>query len=761
MLIISLLLSTFSFSIIAQNATVKGVIIDLESEEALIGATVKSGTKGVVTDFDGNYTLSLPPGSHTINVSFIGYETRSQDITLKSGETVQLDFRLSGNTTILQTATVTSGKYEKPLGEVTVSLEILKTRLMESVNATSVNGALDKVPGVTMIDGQANIRGGSGWSYGAGSRVLLLVDDIPALQADAGRPNWNDYPIENTEQIEIIKGAASALYGSSAMNGIINIRTGYAKSKPETKLFTFYTAYLDPKDKDKIWYDDQPFETGVGFSHKQKVNQLDLVYSGYGIYRNSYRENSKLRAGRLTTSLRYRFNDRLTFGVNANYNSGENESYFYWKGWGADALKGNETSFNLSKPTRVNIDPFVNYFDDRGNRHKLLSRMYFINNVNDGNQSNQSQLYYGEYQYQKNIEQLNMVLTGGLVGIYSGVQAEIYGDTVYTTNNLSAYLQYEQKFFDRLNVSAGMRYERNQINSPEVVNGDTIPQGNSVEAKPVFRFGLNYQFGTGTFIRTSWGQGYRFPTIAEKFVETTAGAIRVIPNPYLESETGWTAEIGIKQGVKFGNWSGFIDVAAFWSEYDNMMEFSFVPLFFSFQSQNVGGTLIKGIDLSIAGEGKLNDFTLYLIGGYTFTDPKFKEFDPIGNDVSQIIDTEGKANARNSSADHNILKYRNKHSLKMDVEVKYKAFSLGVAGLYLSHMEAIDFIFEQTIPGLKENRSDDTNGSKVFDARVAYQFNKNAKLSFIAKNIFNEEYTIRPALLEAPRNITFRLDYKF
>jgi Outer membrane receptor for ferrienterochelin and colicins len=63
--------------------------------------------------------------------------------------------------------------------------------------------------------------------------VLLLLDDIPVLQPDAGTPNWDDLPVENIAQIEVIKGAASALYGSSAMNGIVNVRTAYAGSEPE------------------------------------------------------------------------------------------------------------------------------------------------------------------------------------------------------------------------------------------------------------------------------------------------------------------------------------------------------------------------------------------------------------------------------------------------------------------------------------------------------------------------------------------------
>jgi outer membrane receptor protein involved in Fe transport len=760
-LIISIFLYLFPLFLSAQNVTIEGKITDQNTNEPLIGATIKSGTKGVISDIDGLYTISLSEGKHTIQISFIGYASITKTVDLKSGEAHRLDIQLSDQTTMLQTATVTSGKFEKPLGEVTVSMEVLKPRLMESINSTAVDDALQKIPGVTIIDGQANIRGGSGWSYGSGSRVLLLIDDIPALQADAGRPNWNDYPIENTEQIEIIKGAASALYGSSAMNGIINIRTAYAKSKPETKISTFFTSYFDPKNKDQIWYTEQPLKTGLSFSHQQKVNKFDLVFGGFGLYEDEFREKSFARYGRLSAKVRYRIKDNLSVGVNTSFNKTKSSSYFYWKGWEEDALRGAETAFSSEKANRLNIDPFVNYFDDKGNRHKFNGRIYIIDNDNSGNNSNQSQLYYGEYQYQKRMDDIDLVMTTGIVGTTSGTQADIYSDTTFSASNLAGYLQLDKKLFGKLNLSAGARYERNTLISPEVVGTDSIPDGKSVESKPVFRFGLNYQIGQGTFLRASWGQGYRFPTIAEKFVSTTAGSVRVVPNPKLESETGWTTEIGIKQGFKVNNWSGYLDVAAFWSEYDNMMEYTFVPSQLAFQSQNVGGTAIKGIDIGIAGEGKFDNITLYVIGGYTYIDPKFREYDPLGNDILEPVDTEGKANARSSSADYNILKYRNKHSAKLDVEVKYKSFSIGVAGLYVSHMEAIDFIFEQTIPGLKQNRIDDTNGSKIFDIRFAYEINKHAKVSFLFNNIFNEAYTLRPAFLEAPRNATFRFDYKF
>ena len=123
------------------------------------------------------------------------------------------------------------GKYEQKIEEITVSMEVIKPSLIENKNTTNIQTAMDQVPGVNITDGQANIRGGSGWSYGAGTRVLVLVDDMPLISGDAGQVQWKLIATENINQVEVIKGASSALYGSSALNGIINIRTAFPSQK--------------------------------------------------------------------------------------------------------------------------------------------------------------------------------------------------------------------------------------------------------------------------------------------------------------------------------------------------------------------------------------------------------------------------------------------------------------------------------------------------------------------------------------------------
>ena len=63
--------------------------------------------------------------------------------------------------------------------------------------------------------------------------------------------------------------------------------------------------------------------------------------------------------------------------------------------------------------------------------------------------------------------------------------------------------------------------------------------------------------------------------MAELFISTNHAGLEIYSNPQLKPESGWSSEIGIKQGVKTGKWMGYIDVAAFFMRYDDMMEFSF------------------------------------------------------------------------------------------------------------------------------------------------------------------------------------------
>jgi iron complex outermembrane receptor protein len=390
-------------------------------------------------------------------------------------------------------------------------------------------------------------------------------------------------------------------------------------------------------------------------------------------------------------------------------------------------------------------------------------------------------------------------VVGGIAGYYADVRppggADIDSSLVgkHNGSNFAAYLQLEKKFFNKLTVGFGVRYEYFRI--------DTFTS----DALPVFRAGLNYQAAEATFIRASWGQGYRFPTIAEKFVNTSVGGIGIFPNPNLEPETGWSAEIGVKQGVKLGEWLGYVDLAGFINQYNNMMEFTFGPfgseateenLFgLGFSSQNIGNTRILGGEITLIGQGNIGKFPIQILGGYTYIDPKSLNKDDkleLYNQAGDILTEETVANpnqwafyqgtirdgqlsyAGTSSSEQNILKYRFRHTIKLDAQIGVKKFEFGVSVQYTSFMENIDYIFVSDIivalqpllntsafSGLREFREQNERGNTQLDFRIAYNVSPKIKLSVICKNALNQDQMERPAYMAQPRNYTAQISMEF
>ena len=153
----------------------------------------------------------------------------------------------------LETTVVSANRTEQSIENTTVSIDVLPQRLLTSKSNSRIEQVIQMSPGVTIQDGQANIRSGSGWSLGAGSRVLLLVDDLPVLSPDAGGAIWNAMPMEAIEQIEIVKGAASSLYGSSALNGVIHLRTWEPSDEMRIRVNTMTEIYDQAKINSLNW----------------------------------------------------------------------------------------------------------------------------------------------------------------------------------------------------------------------------------------------------------------------------------------------------------------------------------------------------------------------------------------------------------------------------------------------------------------------------------------------------------------------------
>lgn len=743
----------FSLNVKGQEkAVLMGLVRDAASKESLPGVNVViNGIGGTVTDAAGKYSIDVLPGEISIAFRYVGYAEQVKQVSIAPKEVRIININLALQSTMLNTVVVSAGKFEQRLEEVTVSMEVIKPSLIENTNATSMDLAMDQVPGVAIIDGQANIRGGSGFSYGAGSRVLLLVDDLPMLAADAGDVKWSFLPVENIEQVEVIKGASSALFGSSAMNGVINVRTAYPKDKPQTNITWFTGWYGDTKREELQWWGNKRQNTsGLSFNHLQKTGELDLGIGGNYFKDEGFRQGESEERYRFNFNSRYRFKkiEGLFAGVNFNMTFTQGGLFLLWQNDSTGAylpqggINDSTTTISYYETTRTSIDPFITYSGKKGSTHKLLTRYFKSANHNNTNQEAFASLYYAEYRYQKKFKDF-LTITAGVVEMYSDVKSELYED--HFANNTAGFAQADAKI-GRFNIAVGGRIESNSIDNKDQ------------ETIPVFRSGINFKAFKHTHLRASYGEGYRYPTIAEKYISTQVGSIVIYPNDSVTSETGWTAEIGLKQGVKVGGWEGFLDVAFFQSEYRDMMEFTFgnygppaPPNFgFGFKSVNIGNTKIKGFDIGLNGDGIIGRVPVTVFCGYTYIEPIQVDFDAATDTLK-------------NSANYNILKYRYRHMFKGDIEFNPGKVMFGVSTRYNSFMENVDAVFESeyTIPGVKHYRTIHDYGDWVFDCRLGLRVTQQFRAAFIVQNVFNHEYMGRPADMQPPRSYVFQLNMKF
>ena len=782
-----------SLSTRAQTFSFTVIVIDSISGESLPGTIIKPlGQKGAQTDTSGKVVFNLPKGNYTIELSAIGYKTKSLNFALQAN--LLEIIKLSPDDAQLEVVVVSAGRYEQKVEEVSVSISVLKSDLIENKNTVNSETILEQVPGVTVQDGQVSIRGGSGFAYGAGSRVLMVVDDMPLLSGDAGDIKFNAIPVENIEQIEVMKGASSVLYGSSALNGVVHIRTAYPRAKPLTKINFTSGVYCPPRRDSIKWWDSNPYFNGLTFLHSRQINQLDLVAGGAYYGDKGYREGEEEFRGRLNVSMRYRSKRHkgLNYGLNAGGQKAkgglfviwENENQVYQPSGGANPDSAGSTLSRFDND-RFNVDPYLNYYTKKGNKHTLRGRWFNTTNRNETDTTDQgsvANMCFAEYQYLLKMKN-DFTLTTGMAGYLNFIEAALYGD--HQGSNVAAFAQADKKW-NRLNVSAGVRLEYYQLDGEETISSYKIIKGNDTTTfpvQPVFRAGANYRLGKATYLRSSFGQGYRYPTVAEKYVRTNVGALQLFPNADLQAETGWSAELGVKQMARIGNWKGYLDVAGFVTEYDNMVEFTFgvynpsnIALSFDpndegyifnwvgFRSENAERARISGIDIELAGTGKVGQTQLTVYAGYTYMNP-----------VTLNDDSAYRATFSDSLT--TMLKYRYKHLVKGDVQLDYKKISVGASVRYNSFMSNVDKTFynlqipvgggyfislgDYLLKGYPKYRERFNKGNIIFDARFFWNLNENSRLGIIANNVFNVEYMGRPGDVGAPLTISAQYILKF
>lgn len=805
-LFFSFVICAIGLTAFAQNGTLVGTITDSETNEPLIGANVIFGTTGVTTDVDGKYRISLPAGKQKVQFSFIGYESKTREVEMEDGITIRENVKLKMESVQHQTVVVSASLYEKKIEEETVSVGVVSKENLKDRNAQELGEAINKTAGVQVQDGQVTIRGGSSYSYGVGSRTAVMVDGMSVMSADLGQSELKYAPTENAEQIEIVKGSASVVYGSSALNGVVNVLTAWPKSdKASHEINTNVTVYDVTPREDQQWWSE--FSTrgalNLTYLYSQKVGRTDLVV-GSNIYSHkSYlEENDGFRARfNVKTRVHHKKKKGLNYGVNWNMQFEQDERFFFAQDLDTNAYRQLDGSDD--RYLRMNVDPHLHYSDSMGNRHSAEFRWFYIHRFGNGDDPDAiSNQFIENYQYQrhwdwnKNFKEggkyaQKVILTTGMPLTLGISSSNLYPGTRETYSG-AVYLQGEYKL--NWTGQAAARRARERLNGvTDTTRGLSLIGGFRYEvlgvedyfeaSLPVFRTGLNYQFARASFLRASFGQSYRIPSVAERYIANDLfNALAIIPNADLAPEKGWSVELGLTQGFKVSDWKGGFDLAFFWQQYQQFVEYRFVSrflnpeyfeelpenLFIGLYPNNIDNARVAGIEIGWTGSGKIGPIEITPSLGYTYTYPV--NLDSAGTSASKYLKNMFEDLFRKvpEEREGEILQFRSRHLFVGDISLAWKGISLGASVYYGSYPEVVPELFEIAVSfltndgnALNNYSEDHKKGDWVFDVRAGYQISEKFRVGFLVKNVANRFYALRPSRPEPIRNYTLQLRVNF
>ncbi|MBK8944398.1 MAG: TonB-dependent receptor [Ignavibacteriae bacterium] len=715
-LIIILLVSENLF---AQFGSIKGKVTD-NSNLPLLGANIIiEGTLiGVATDENGFFNIpKIKNGSYFLTASIVGFTKFKSELIQINNNSFELNIKLTPTSYQFDQLIISANKFGQDLRGISSSSYILDSKIFAEKNYQKVDDAFRYVPGITMTQDQISIRGSSGYSRGAGTRVLVAIDGIPVYTPDTGEIIWELIPVNEIERIEILKGSSSSLYGSSAIGGIINIITNKISTNPLTLVKLEGGIYSNPSHDEWKWTDKTLSFNRQSISHSRLFGNLNLSASLSRFEDLSYRKNDNQIRYSAFLKADYNFSENTSLSFWGTGYTREKSTFIYWKDL-QNALVPADADLGQS----INSDRTIfglkfNHIYNENLSISFVPSAYisFWKDQSESSNKSSSQLYRNELRINyKFSDEINLV--SGVEHQYNKVGSTIFGNR--SSNSFGIFSQLDFKLFERLNLSTGLRYDHSKL--------ENLDNENSLSPK----IGLNYKIDDNTFIRASFGKGFRTPSLAEAFTSTTTSGVTVKPNPNLNSESSLSFETGINTNILDPI---NIDFAIFNNEYFEMIE----PSFDSFGDiifKNLTRARIQGFEIVSA--TKLFSENLSLKFGYNYL---------------WAIDIEN----------NEFLKYRPKNSVIAGIDFKKDFVESGIDFRYLSRVEKIDneFVDLGLVP----------DGDKrveifVIDARVGvnlFQINLPGRIFFSISNLLNYNYVELIGNLAPVRNFSLSTEFIF
>jgi len=629
-----------------QNPQVEGYVFS--DNKPLVGANiiVEGTTIGTITNSEGYFKLTnLPRGNFILKASFIGYKSQEIEVKLRGRQISKINFDLKEDVLNLEQMVVTGTRTDHFIKDVPVRTEVITMKEIDNKNAGTLYEALEGTPGVIVEQQCQYCNFSMVRMQGLGAEhTQVLIDGQPIYSGLAGVYGLQQMGTIDINQIEVVKGAGSALYGSSAVAGSINIVTKEPSFIPSTNVDIQLGNYNTNRYElsSSIRNDEGNLglniyaeklvegaidETGTGLTKNEVKNKdgisdrvsTDLTNVGLGLFiDNMFFEDDKLilkgksifesrRGGTLTndylknpftdgtesintkryeTQLNYKkpIGTKSALDISiayANHNrEATNDTY----------LGDYMATHNDNTPNVLDMRPYI------ANENSITSTITFNSPLENHN------LLFGLQSFYDKLEETGMYVVVDNASSYLGQSYKSIANK--SAQEFGAFLQDEWSLTEKLVIVLGIRIDKHhseeEYNADRKVFDTNFPQSSFDETSINPRLAIKYDISEAVVLRANVGTGFRAPYGFSEDLHLCSGSPRVWKSSDLEPETA----ISYNLSADYYGEIFRISSNLFRTDLRNKIGFSdadpdIAALGYDYQWKNIDDAYVQGLELSI------------------------------------------------------------------------------------------------------------------------------------------------------------------
>lgn len=544
---------------------ISGTVCDTNNEP-LIGATVtvkEKNTIGTTTDINGHYSLTLPDSKeYILQASFVGFGNKTHKV--RPGQSSDVNFSLEENLVDLETVVVTGTRTPKLLKDAPIVTRVITMDEIKKVDATHIGDLLQsELPGIEFSYSMNQQVSLNMQGFG-GNAVLFLVDGERLAGETLDNIDYNRLNLDNVERIEIVKGAASSLYGSNAVGGVINV-ISRVSAKP-------WTVNLNSR-----WgaHDEQRYGGSAGFNAGRFNSTTNVQYNSISSY------NMK-NAGDYTTSYgseSWNFKEHLVYNASNNLKLTGRAGYFFRerdsqpesKDRYRDFSGGIKANYTFNTMSDLEVGYSFDQYDKGEYLMKSKSDLRDYSNVQHSVRALYNYTFLGKH---------TLTIGGDYLRDYL-MSYQFKDNGNYVQHTIDAFGQFDWNPTEQFNVILGTRF-------------DYYSKAKIHHFSP--KLGLMYKIGDCS-LRASYAGGFRAPTLKEMYMTfDMANVFMIYGNPELKAETSHNFSLSAEYTKSRYNFT----VTGFYNLVDNRITTVWNSALKGMLYANVSQVKIAGVDANAA-----------------------------------------------------------------------------------------------------------------------------------------------------------------